>query len=104
MASAVVGLAGTAWAEHHEGEAEAKACYRPHCGSSVKGHEGSCGGTKVEELSEEAACETAGGAWATEEEAKKLKDLERENGELKRMVAEQALDIRMLKDLNSKKW
>ncbi len=37
-------------------------------------------------------------------EAKKLKDLERENTELKRMVAEQALDIRMLKDLNSKKW
>ena len=37
-------------------------------------------------------------------EAKKLRDLERENAELKRMVAEQALDIRMLKDLNSKKW
>ena len=37
-------------------------------------------------------------------EAKKLRDLERENGELKRMVAEQALDIRMLKELNSKKW
>jgi putative transposase len=37
-------------------------------------------------------------------EAKKLKDLEQENSALKRMVAEQALDIRMLKDLNSKKW
>jgi len=37
-------------------------------------------------------------------EAKRLKELERENTELKRMVAEQALDIRMLKDLNSKKW
>ena len=37
-------------------------------------------------------------------EAKKLRDLERENSELKRMVVEQALDIRMLKDLNSKKW
>jgi putative transposase len=37
-------------------------------------------------------------------EAKKLKDLERENSELKKMVAEQALDIRMLKELNSKKW
>jgi putative transposase len=36
-------------------------------------------------------------------EAKKLKDLERENAELKRMVADRALDIRMLKDLNSKK-
>lgn len=37
-------------------------------------------------------------------EAKRLKELERENAELKRMVAEQALDIRMLKDVNSKKW
>ena len=37
-------------------------------------------------------------------EARRLKELERENSELKRMVAEQALDIRMLKDLNSKKW
>ncbi len=37
-------------------------------------------------------------------EAKKLRELERENSELKRMVAEQALDIRMLRDLNSKKW
>ncbi len=37
-------------------------------------------------------------------EAKKLRELERENAELKRMVAEQALDIRMLKELNSKKW
>ena len=37
-------------------------------------------------------------------EAKKLRDLERENAELKRMVADQALDIRMLKELNSKKW
>jgi putative transposase len=35
-------------------------------------------------------------------EAKKLRELERENSELKKMVAEQALDIRMLKDLNSK--
>jgi putative transposase len=37
-------------------------------------------------------------------EARKLKELERENGELKRMVADQALDIRALKELNSKKW
>jgi putative transposase len=36
--------------------------------------------------------------------AKKLKDLERENSELTRMVAEQALDIRMLKDLNSENY
>ncbi len=37
-------------------------------------------------------------------EARKLRELERENSEFKRMVAEQALDIRMLKELNSKKW
>lgn len=40
----------------------------------------------------------------TVSEAKRLKELERENAELKRMVADQALDIRMLKDVNSKKW
>ena len=37
-------------------------------------------------------------------EARRLKELERENSELKKMVAEQSLDIRMLKDVNSKKW
>jgi len=37
-------------------------------------------------------------------EAKKLRELERENAELKKMVAELSLDNRMLKDLNSKKW
>ena len=35
-------------------------------------------------------------------EARKLKDLERENAERKKMVAELSLDNRMLKDLNSK--
>lgn len=37
-------------------------------------------------------------------DAKRLKALADENSRLKRMVAEQALDIQMLKDLNSKKW
>ena len=37
-------------------------------------------------------------------EAKKLRDLEKENTELKKMVAELSLDNRMLKDVNSKKW
>ena len=37
-------------------------------------------------------------------EAKRLKDLERENAELKKIVAEQSLDIRMLKDINSRKF
>lgn len=37
-------------------------------------------------------------------EAKRLRELERENAELKKMVAEQSLGIRMLKDVNSRKW
>ena len=37
-------------------------------------------------------------------EVRRLKELERENAELKKIVAEQALDIRMLKDINAKKW
>ena len=40
----------------------------------------------------------------TVSEAKRLKELERENTELKQIVADQALDIRMLKDVNSRKW
>jgi putative transposase len=37
-------------------------------------------------------------------EAKRLRELERKNAELMKMVADQALDIRMLKDVNSRKW
>lgn len=37
-------------------------------------------------------------------EAKRLKQLEDENAKLKRIVADQALDITMLKDLLGKKW
>lgn len=37
-------------------------------------------------------------------EAKRLKALEDENRRLKAMVADQALDIQMLKHINSKKW
>lgn len=37
-------------------------------------------------------------------EIKRLKMLETENQRLKRIVADQALDILMLKDVNSKKW
>jgi putative transposase len=37
-------------------------------------------------------------------EARRMKALEAENAKLKRLVAEQALDIIMLKDVNSKKW
>lgn len=40
----------------------------------------------------------------TVNEAKRLKELEHENMQLKKLVANQALDIVMLKDVNSKKW
>lgn len=39
-----------------------------------------------------------------EGEAKRLKALEEENARLKRLVAEQALDNQMLKDLLRKNW
>jgi hypothetical protein len=39
-----------------------------------------------------------------EDEAQRLKALESENARLKRIVAEQALDIAMLKDLERGKW
>ena len=70
VASTVVGLAGSmAFAE--AGASDAKACYRPHCGKSVKGHEGKCGGTQVSGITDEAACTAAGGAWTTAADAKK---------------------------------
>ena len=37
-------------------------------------------------------------------DVKRLRELHRENTELKKIVAEQTLDIRMLKDVNSRKW
>lgn len=37
-------------------------------------------------------------------DARKLKSLEEENRRLKRLVADQALDIQILKDVNAKKW
>lgn len=38
------------------------------------------------------------------DQAKKLKELEKENSRLKRLVADQALDIQMLKEVASKKF
>jgi putative transposase len=40
----------------------------------------------------------------TVSDTRRLKALEHENARLKKMVAEQALDIAALKDINSKKW
>lgn len=40
----------------------------------------------------------------TVNEAKRLRELESENNKLKKIIADQALDIAMLKEVNSKKW
>lgn len=40
----------------------------------------------------------------TMDEARRLKELERENSKLKRIVADQAMDIDALKELNRKNW
>ena len=72
VASTVVGLTGSI-ALAGSDSASAKACYRPHCGKSVKGHEAKCGGTRVEGLTTQAACEAAGGAWTTAAAAEKFK-------------------------------
>ena len=37
-------------------------------------------------------------------DARKLRELEEENRRLKRLVADQALDVQMLKEALSKKW
>lgn len=37
-------------------------------------------------------------------EAKRLRELERENAELKKIVADLTLDNRILRDVNKKKW
>ena len=70
VASAVVGLVGGGAGLAQAQGADAKACYRTHCGKSVKGHEGKCGGTAVKEITDEASCEAAGGAWTTAADAK----------------------------------
>lgn len=37
-------------------------------------------------------------------ELRRLKELEEENGRLKHIVADQAVDIQLLKEINAKKW
>lgn len=70
-ASAVLGLVGSvALVPGARAAEDEKACYRMKCGKSVTGHEGKCGGTKVDALTDEAACTAAGGAWTTAADAK----------------------------------
>ncbi len=76
-AGAVASMIGsTALAQSDSGAStgDAKACYRTTCGKSVKGHEGKCGGTKVDGVTAEKACTDAGGAWTTAADAKKYED------------------------------
>lgn len=68
-------------------------------------------GMKASELSREIGVTTTTlYAWKkkytnmTVSEAKRLRELEAENSRLKRLVADQALNIEVLKDINSKKW
>lgn len=68
-------------------------------------------GTPVKELGRElGVTSTTLYAWKkkynnmTISEAKRLRDLEFENAKLKRLVADMALNIEVLKDVNSKKW
>ncbi len=70
-AAAVASLVGTMALAETTGAGDAKACYRKSCGKSVQGHEGSCAGTKVGELTDQAACEKAGGAWMSKVDAEK---------------------------------
>jgi hypothetical protein len=70
-ASAVLGMVGSAALVQSATAADEKACYRTHCGKSIAGHEGKCGGTMVKDLKAEKSCTAAGGAWTTAAEAKK---------------------------------
>lgn len=73
-ASAVLGLTGTfVAAPVVHAEEDAKGCYRTACAKSVKGHEGKCGGTRVDAITDQATCEAAGGAWTTEADAAQYK-------------------------------
>jgi putative transposase len=68
-------------------------------------------GEKVKELAREyGVAEQTIYAWKTKfsgmevSDVAELKRLQQENNKLKKLVAEQALDIVMLKDINSRKW
>ena len=71
LTGAMLALGSAALADDHGDDA--KGCYRKTCGSSVKGHSGSCAGSKVDALKDEKSCTEAGGVWVTAAEAGKLK-------------------------------
>jgi hypothetical protein len=72
-ASAMLGMMGSALVANGASAGEEKACYRSHCGKSISGHEGKCGGTVVDDLRDEKSCAAAGGAWTTAAQAEAYK-------------------------------
>jgi putative transposase len=69
------------------------------------------GGMSVEEVCREfGIAESSWHRWLSQyggmkaDDAKRLKELEAQNARLKKIVADQALDIDMLKHLNEGKW
>ena len=77
----------------------------------AEGHKLMAGGMTVEEVCREfGIAESSWHRWLSQyggmkaDDAKRLKELEAQNARLKRIVADQALDIDMLKHLNEGKW
>jgi hypothetical protein len=70
-AGAAMSLIGSAALAQRAAAEDMKGCYRTHCGKSISGHEGKCGGTLVVDLKDEQACRAAGGDWTTAAMAKK---------------------------------
>ena len=77
----------------------------------AEGHKLMAGGATIEEVCREfGIAESSWHRWLSQyggmkaDDAKRLKELEAQNASLKRIVADQALDIDMLKHLNEGKW
>ena len=73
VAGAMASLATGVLVPRTAAAADDKGCYRKHCGKSISGHEGKCGGTRVEDIDDQKACEDAGGSWTTAAEAEAFK-------------------------------
>ena len=77
----------------------------------AEGHKLMAGGATIEDVCREfGIAESSWHRWLSQyggmkaDDAKRLKELEAQNASLKRIVADQALDIDMLKHLNEGKW
>jgi len=77
----------------------------------AEGHKLMAGGMTIEEVCRQfGIAESSWHRWLSQyggmkaDDAKRLKELETQNIRLKRIVADQALDIDMLKHLNDQKW